>query len=57
MSFRIRHILWLIYLAVGVFVAWNRGYLGLGFLRALASALLAILLWWLALLGVNLHVH
>lgn len=57
MTFRIRHLLWLVYLAVGIFVAWNRGYLGLGFLRALASALLAILLWWLALLGVNLHVH
>jgi len=57
MTFRIRHLFILVYIAIGIFVAWNRGYLGLGFLRALASALLAILLWWLALLGVNLHVH
>jgi hypothetical protein len=57
MTLRIRHLLWVLYLAIGIFVAWNRGYLGLGFLRALASALLAIFLWWLALLGVNLHVH
>jgi len=26
-------------------------------LKIIASALLAILLWWLILLGVNLHVH
>jgi hypothetical protein len=57
MTFRIRHLFVLLYLAIGVFVAWNRGYLGVGFLRALASALLAIFLWWLSLLGVNLHVH
>jgi hypothetical protein len=25
--------------------------------KTIASALLAILLWWLVLLGVNLHVH
>jgi hypothetical protein len=38
-------------------IAWNHGYLGLAWLRALASAILAILLWWLILLGVNLHIH
>jgi hypothetical protein len=26
-------------------------------LKGVLSALLAILLWWLALLGVNLHIH
>jgi hypothetical protein len=57
MTFRLKHLLYLLYLAIGIFVAWNRGYMGLGFLRAVASALLAIFLWWLALLGVNLHVH
>jgi hypothetical protein len=57
MTFRIRHLLVLLYLAIGIFVAWNRGYLGVGFLRGLASALLAVFLWWLTLLGVNLHVH
>ena len=57
MTFRIRHLIILVYIAIGIFVAWTRGYLGLGFLRAVASALLAIFLWWLTLLGVNLHVH
>jgi membrane-associated phospholipid phosphatase len=57
MTFRIRHLFVLLYLAIGIFVAWSRGYLGVGFLRGLASALLAIFLWWLTLLGVNLHVH
>ncbi len=47
----------LIYLVVGVVVAWKHDYLTLAFLRALASALLAILLWFLVLLGVNLHIH
>jgi hypothetical protein len=31
--------------------------LSLAWLRVLASAVLAILLWWLVLLGVNLHIH
>ena len=42
---------------IGGFIAWDHGYLGLSWLRTLASALLAILLWWLVLLGVNLHIH
>ncbi len=58
MSFRwIRHLILLIYVGIGVYVAWDHGFLGIGFLRALASALLAILLWWLVPLGVNLHIH
>lgn len=40
-----------------MFVAWTRGYISVGFLKALASALLTVLLWFLVLLGVNLHVH
>lgn len=47
----------LIYLIVGVIVAWSRGYLHLSLLKAIFSAILAIVLWWLPLLGVNLHVH
>ena len=38
-------------------VARNRGYIAFGWLKATASVLLAVFLWWLALLGVNLHVH
>ena len=55
--FRVSRILLLIYIAVGVFVAWDRHYITLSWLRAVASALLAIFLWFLVLLGVNLHVH
>jgi hypothetical protein len=47
----------LIYLIVGVVVAWRHHYLTLAFLKALASVLLAIVLWFLVLLGVNLHIH
>jgi glucan phosphoethanolaminetransferase (alkaline phosphatase superfamily) len=54
---RTSRILLLIYIAVGVFVAWDRHYITLPWLRSLASALLAIFLWFLILLGVNLHVH
>jgi hypothetical protein len=58
MSFRwIRNLIILVYVVIGVWLAWDHGYLGIAFLRTVASALLAILLWWLLLLGVNLHVH
>ncbi|MFC4905969.1 hypothetical protein [Actinomadura gamaensis] len=60
MAYRIRpHIglLGALYLVVGVFVAWNRGYLTSDLLRRVASALLAILLWFLVLLGADLHIH
>ncbi|RFU39181.1 hypothetical protein DZF91_23770 [Actinomadura logoneensis] len=46
-----------LYLIAGVFVAWNRGYLTSDLLRRIASALLAILLWFLVLLGADLHIH
>jgi len=57
MHIRLRHLVIIIYLVIGFFVAWERGYLTLAWLKTLASALLAIVLWWLLLLGVNLHVH
>lgn len=46
----------LIYLIIGLVVASNRGYLGdLSTIAHILSALLAIMLWPLLLLGVNLH--
>jgi hypothetical protein len=57
MSIRFRSIFALIYVVIGGFVAWDRGYITLSWLKTLASALLSIFLWWLVLLGVNLHVH
>jgi hypothetical protein len=50
-------IIFILYIAIGVFVAWARGYLHLWLLKAILSVVLAILLWWLALLGISLHVH
>jgi hypothetical protein len=51
-----RFIVVTLYLIVGIVIAWDHGYLGLAWLRTLASVVLAIFLWWLVLLGVNLHV-
>jgi len=53
----LRRLIILVYVLTGIIIAWDRGYIGLALLKAIASALLAILLWWLALLGVNLHIH
>lgn len=49
-------LLGLIYVLVGIFIAWDRGYIGFDLLRRVGSALLAIFLWVLVLLGINLHI-
>jgi hypothetical protein len=47
----------LIYVAIGIFVAANKNYFeNLDTVKRVASALLAILLWPLLLLGVDLHI-
>lgn len=50
-------LLGLIYIIIGVFVAWDKGYINLDLVRRVGSALLAIFLWFLVLLGVDLHIH
>jgi len=50
-------LLFLIYILIGIFVAFNHNYINERFLKELVSALLAIFLWFLVLLGVNLHIH
>jgi hypothetical protein len=55
--FRLRYLGVLVYIVIGIVVAYDRGYATLSWLKTAASALLAIFLWWLVLLGVNLHVH
>ena len=55
--FRFRYLVVLVYIVVGIVVAFEHGYATLAWLKTAASALLAIFLWWLVLLGVNLHVH
>ncbi len=50
-------LVFLIYIIIGIVVAWEKAYITIGLLKAVLSALLVIFLWWLALLGVNLHIH
>jgi hypothetical protein len=54
--FGVSGLLTLLYLVIGVWVAATRDYLdNLGRLRGLLSMVLAVLLWPLVLLGVDLH--
>lgn len=46
----------LIYLIIGLFIAWDRGYIDESLIRRVGSAILAVLLWVLILLGVDLHI-
>jgi hypothetical protein len=46
----------IVYLVIGIVVAWQRGYLTVSLLKAVFSAILAVLLWFLVLLGVNLKI-
>ncbi len=47
-------VLWVL---IGIVVAWERSYITVGILKLVLSALLAIFLWPLVLLGVSLHLH
>ena len=52
-----RKLLGLIYLAIGIFVAYSKDYLdNVETLKRIVSAALAILLWPLLLIGVDLHI-
>jgi hypothetical protein len=53
----LRRLLYLVYIIIGLIVAWEHHYITVAFLKTLLSAILAILLWWLVLLGVSLHIH
>lgn len=51
-------LLTVVWLAVGVFLASYHHYLSsVDAIKPLVSAILAIVLWPLLLLGINLHVH
>jgi hypothetical protein len=53
-----RKLLGLIYVAIGVFVAASKDYLeNLDTIKRVLSAALAILLWPLLLLGIDLHIQ
>jgi hypothetical protein len=52
-----RYILIIVYLAVGVFIANSHHYFAhLNSLTSVLSALLAVVLWPLVLVGINLHI-
>ncbi len=48
-------LIFIIYIIVGFVIAVSRHYITLGLLKSFGSALLCIFLWWLPMLGVNLH--
>jgi len=50
-------IVFVIYVIVGIVVAWTRSYITIGLIKGVLSAILAIFLWFLPLLGVSLHLH
>ena len=53
-----RRLIILIYVVIGVIVASTHDYLSnLNTIRRLASAVLAIVLWPLVLLGIDLHIR
>jgi hypothetical protein len=49
--------LFIIWVIVGLVIAWERSYITLRVVEIVLSAVLTIFLWPLVLLGVNLHVH
>jgi hypothetical protein len=58
-SLRMKHFnwVWLIWIVAGVVLAWTHSYITAGLAKIMLSALLAIVLWPLVLLGVSLHIH
>lgn len=50
-------LLGLIYIVVGIIIAVSKHYITIAWLKTVASGILAVFLWWLVLLGVNLHLH
>ncbi|HZB33535.1 MAG TPA: hypothetical protein VE465_25475 [Streptosporangiaceae bacterium] len=50
------NLLGLIYVLVGIFIAWTHGYITFDLLRRIGSALLAIFLWVLVLVGIDLRI-
>jgi hypothetical protein len=49
--------LFIIWVIIGLVVAWERSYITIHLVKLVLSALLAIFLWPLVLLGISLHIH
>jgi hypothetical protein len=50
-------LLFLIYVLIGVYFAFAYQYVGIRLIKLILSALLAVFLWPLVLLGVDLHIR
>jgi hypothetical protein len=50
------HWLTVIWVVVGLVIAWTHAYLTVAILKVALTALLGVLLWPLLLLGVSLHI-
>jgi hypothetical protein len=50
-------LLGLIYILVGIYIAFAEDYIGIRLIKLVLSALLAIFLWPLVLLGVDLRIN
>ncbi|GAB2688975.1 hypothetical protein [Thalassiella azotivora] len=46
----------LVYVVIGIVVAVDRGYITVPLVKQVVSALLAVLLWFLVLLGIDLRI-
>ncbi|MEO3890521.1 hypothetical protein [Nonomuraea sp. B5E05] len=53
---RLRALIILIYVVIGIYVAWVYDYITPGLLKDLAEALLSVFLWFLVLLGIDLNI-
>lgn len=53
---RWRALILLVYVVIGIYVAWVYDYITPGLLKDIAEALLAVFLWFLVLLGIDLHI-
>jgi hypothetical protein len=49
-------LLTLIYMIIGLVIAFQRQYITVALIKAVVSALLAVFLWFLVLLGIDLHI-
>lgn len=47
----------IVWVLIGIVVAWERAYIALHFIKLVLAALLAIFLWPLVLVGISLHLH
>ena len=49
--------LFAIWVIIGIVIAWGHSYITVYLVKLVLSALLAIFLWPLVLLGISLHIH